>query len=191
MTVTELLAELRFTPDEFVSVNHKIGQTGTFHSAVMPPGQAPGYVEELPLTEADVWFGVNPVRGPERRGRGRGTERDVTRWAGCPLDVDVKEKAFAALEQAQEFIGLLSGMIGTRPTVVIYSGHGLQPIWTLEDAVLGDEATWGRAYRLSRRFGRLATHVAWTRFKANLDTVADLSRVLRVPGTFNHKDRLT
>jgi hypothetical protein len=105
--------------------------------------------------------------------------------------VDVKEKAFTDLGQAQEFIGLLSGMIGTRPTVVIYSGHGLQPIWTLEDTVLGDEATWDKAYRLSRRFGRLATHVAWTRFRANLDTVADLSRVLRVPGTCNHKDRWT
>jgi len=39
----------------------------------------------------------------------------VTRWAGMPLDLDVKEGAFRGLEEAIKCIDVLSEMVGTRP----------------------------------------------------------------------------
>ena len=101
--------------------------------------------------------------------------------------MDVKEGAFPDLDKAAEFVGVLSDMIGTRPSVLIHSGHGLQPLWPIEDGELDTQVQWARAYRLSRRFGRLATSVAGN-FSASLDNVSDLTRVLRVPGTTNWKD---
>ena len=79
-------------------------------------------------------------------------------------------------------------MLGTRPSVLIYSGHGMQPLWPIEDGVLDTEAKWEAAARLSRRFGRLVATVAWRDHHASVDSVFDLSRMLRVPGTFNVKD---
>jgi hypothetical protein len=101
--------------------------------------------------------------------------------------VDVKERAFPDLGMAAEFISVLSGIVETRPTVSIYSGHGIQPLWPIEDGELDTEEKWARAYRLSRRFGRLANRVAGD-FSASLDNVSDLARIVRVPGTTNWKD---
>jgi hypothetical protein len=110
------------------------------------------------------------------------------------LDCDVKPGAFESQEQAGEFINAMSDLIGTGTTVVIHSGHGLQPLWAITDAKLTDEhgefaeVAWSRAYRLTRVFGRFAAKVALESFGVTLDKVADLSRVLRVPDTTNWKD---
>ncbi|MGE5696834.1 MAG: hypothetical protein ACM4D3_16865 [Candidatus Sericytochromatia bacterium] len=100
--------------------------------------------------------------------------------------MDVKAGAFSDLATACDFVDALSGMVGTRPSHVIHSGHGLQPLWPIDDGVLDTEEKWTRAYRLSRRFGRLANRVA-SEFSARLDTVSDLARIVRVPGTTNWK----
>jgi hypothetical protein len=136
------------------------------------------------------WFGVNPTAGPARPpGSRRGTERDVTKWVTAYADLDVKPGAFTSLEQAAKFITEASALIGQRPSAVIHSGHGLQPLWPIEDAPLDTDEKWARAYRLSRRFGRLLQLVADKQFGGTkLDTVSDMSRVLRCPDTINWKD---
>ncbi|UYF96599.1 hypothetical protein OCS65_12995 [Rhodococcus aetherivorans] len=111
----------------------------------------------------------------------------MTRWAALYLDVDVKEGAFQGLGKAQEFIDRVSELIGTRPSVVIHSGHGLQPLWAIEDGRLDTPDARDRACQLSRRFGRFAANVA-EKYSASLDSVSDLARILRVPGTTNWKD---
>jgi hypothetical protein len=185
LNLDEVLDCLGRAEGEFTAVCHRpIG--GTFTSSVVKSLDASAEVKSLPSKEC-IWFSVNPTAGPERHNQGRGRERDVTRWAALYLDVDVKDGAFPDLDKGAEFVGVLSDMIGTRPSVVIHSGHGLQPVWPIEDGELDTDEKWGRAYRLSRRFGRLAARVAGD-FSASLDNVSDLTRVLRVPGTANWKD---
>jgi hypothetical protein len=143
---------------EFTAVCHRpIG--GAFTSSVVESASVSVQVKSLP-EKACIWFSVNPTAGPERHNQGRGREREVSRWAALYLDVDVKDGAFPDLDKAAEYIRVLSGMVGTRPSLMIYSGHGLQPVWPIEDGELDPEEKWSQAYRLNRRFGRLATKVA-------------------------------
>lgn len=170
---------------ELTAVCHRpIG--GPFKSSVVESGAASVGMNLLP-DRACVWFSVNPVHGPARVGQGRGGEKDVTRWASLYLDVDVKDGSFPDLDKALDFVDRLSGLAGARPSAMIFSGHGVQPLWPIENGELDCEDKWVRACKLSRRFGRLAVRVAGE-LSASLDTVSDLSRVLRVPGTRNWKD---
>jgi hypothetical protein len=173
LLLDEVLDSLRWADGEFTAVCHR-PISGEFTSSVVKSVDASARVKSLPDKQC-IWFSVNPTAGPERHNQVRGREREVTRWAALHLDVDVKEGAFPDLDKAAEFIGVLSDMIGTRPSVVIHSGHGLQPLWPIEDGGLDTEAKWARAYRLSRRFGRLAARVARD-FSASLDNVSDLTR---------------
>ena len=186
LDLDEVLDCLGRSDGEFTAVCHR-PIDGQFTSSVVKLIDTSAQVNSLPENEC-IWFSVNPTGGPERHNQGRGREREVTRWAALYLDLDVKPGAFPDLEKASEFIGVLSGMIGTRPSVVIHSGHGLQPLWPIEDGELDGEVKWARAYRLSRRFGRLAASVAASHSGAALDNVSDLTRILRVPGTTNWKD---
>jgi hypothetical protein len=185
LNLDEVLDCLGRAEGEFTAVCHR-PTGGEFTSSVVKPVDASAEVNSLP-EKACIWFSVNPTAGPERHNQGRGREREVSRWAALYLDVDVKDGAFPDLDKAAEFVGALSDMIGTRPSVVIHSGHGLQPVWPIEDGDLDTEVKWARAYRLSRRFGRLAARVAGD-FSVSLDKISDLTRVLRVPGTTNWKD---
>jgi hypothetical protein len=187
IAVGEILDSLGGQDGEYTAVCHKLG--GQFSSSVVESVDASSRVARLPA-QTDTWFSVNPTAGPAREHRGRGDERHVTRWAALCLDVDVKQGAFPSLDEAAEFISVLSGMVETRPTVLIYSGHGIQPLWPIEDGELDTEEKWVRAFRLSRRFGRLASRVAGD-FSARLDNVSDLARIVRAPGTTNWKDPAT
>jgi hypothetical protein len=184
-TLDEMLDCLGWQHGEYTAVCHKaVG--GQFAFSVAESANAAARVESLP-PQSNTWFSVNPTAGPARVGGRRGGNREVTRWAALVLDVDVEEGAFPDLDKAFEFVNAVSSMVGTRPSVVIHSGHGLQPLWPIEDCVLDAEEKWARAYALSRRFGRFAHRVA-NDFSASLDTVSDLARIIRVPETTNWKD---
>lgn len=185
MTFDEILDSLGSQHGEYTAVCHKpVG--GQFSPSVVESANAPARVESLP-DQADTWFSVNPTAGPARVGAGRGGDREVTRWAALVLDVDVKDGAFPDHDKAFEFINAVSSMVGTRPSQLIYSGHGLQPLWPVEDGVLDTKEKWIRASTLSHRFGRFAARIAGE-FSASLDNVSDLARIIRVPGTTNWKD---
>jgi hypothetical protein len=182
----ELLRLLRFTGDEFVSVCHKIGKDSRLYAAVMSPNDAPAYVENLAIDRADVWFGINPVRGPARIGR-RGRAQDVTRLACLPADLDVTESKCPTLDAAHYIIDDVSGKICQRPVAVTSSGHGLQPLWAVSGGQIGDGFTTEQAKALLDWFKQLVKDVAH-QHGCKVDSVFDLPRILRVPGTFNCKD---
>jgi hypothetical protein len=120
-----LLDTLGFTDDEFVSIGHDAD--GQFRTAVGTPAGAGNFVSALP-DGANVYFGVNPVCGPARQGKGRGTAEDVTRLGALYADLDVKPGACPSLTVAEAIIDELSGMLGTRPSAITHSGGGLHPI---------------------------------------------------------------
>lgn len=172
LTFSDLLGVLGH--ESFTSVCHK-PPGGQFWSDVVPSYAAPDYVHP----EQDAWFGVNPLTHiPEE---GRGTAADVARLAAVYADLDVKPSGMPDMLKASEVVADLGVMLGTMPSAMVMSGHGLQPYWPIEDGPSGADAQ-----ALLRRWGRLVAHVAEIR-GGKVDPVYDLARVLRVPGTTNYK----
>jgi P4 family phage/plasmid primase-like protien len=176
-----LLDVLRFSDDEYVSICHKING-GPFCTAVCTPGQAAAEVGSLPA-DADIYFGINPVKGPARRNGGRGKAEHVTRLAVLPADLDVKSGGCLNLDVAHAIIDNLSAILGTRPSAVTHSGGGLHPYWVIRDGAAGNDVDQAA---LLRRWGRLVKAVA-NHHESKVDSIFDLPRVLRVPETYNCK----
>lgn len=189
MTVSlpDLLDLLNYN-GELVQIAHKSTHR-PFSATVVDHCQAQAVVNSLPA--GDTWFGVNPVREVDS---GRPGAADVTRLAGLWVDLDVKPAGCPSWEIAQRIIDELAAMLGVLPVAVTDSGHGLQPIWAIDDAPIVEHGAendqdWiprDEARALLRRWGRLVAAVA-ERFGSRVDTVFDLPRILRVPGTVNYK----
>lgn len=180
LNVPDVLNLLHYTPQEHVSICEKHpGATFTAHTMASPQATING------LDGADVWFGVNPI---DPTSAGRGTAAQVTRWSALWADLDVKPGGCPDMDTARTITDVVSDMLTSRPVALIYSGHGLQPIWAIDPAdkgaLLADRP---HARALLRRFGRLVAGVA-ERHGAGVDSVFDLARVLRAPGTVNHKN---
>ena len=171
--------------DGFTAVCHQpIG--GEFRSSVTESADAASLAD---VADADLWFGINPVTGPARTRSGRGRSDDVTKLSCLWVDFDVKEGACASLTEAQAIINDLAVALGTKPAVLIWSGHGVQPLWLIddEDAVLTSPEDNLRAATLIKRWRRLVENFAEKR-GASVDAVFDLARILRIPGTKNYKE---
>lgn len=176
-----LRGTLGHTGSEYSSLLYTPAVNGPARSEVLVPSDAVTRASGLADSHQALWFGVNPTEGPARKGQGRGGNDSVTRIAGLCADVDVKKGACATLDIAKAVVDELSILLGSRPSVVIYSGGGLQPIWPIAD---GDNLEAGR--KVLDRWGRAVQAVANGR-KIKLDNVSDAARVLRVPGSYNHK----
>jgi hypothetical protein len=139
----------------------------------------------------DCWFSVQPLA--DRVVSGRGTARDVIGLRALYADLDMKPGGMRTAEDALAVIQTLAEMLNAEPVAVVASGHGYQPYWRIER---GPGTDWSddsddprrtEAAALLRRFGRLVARLADVRGAA-VDSVYDLPRVLRVPGTVNRKD---
>lgn len=150
-------------------------------------------------TDRDTWWGVNPISGSVHRGRG--TESDVTRVRAVWADLDVKTGSLASLAECYAVADLLAEWVGSSPSVLIESGHGLQPIWRVRSTPKQPNRVaehWpdsaGEMWPLEHwrtvaaRWGGLVAAAAESVHpSARVDSVFDLSHILRCPGTVNHK----
>ncbi len=105
-------------------------------------------------------------------------------WAD--LDVnggpDAKEGAAPSFDSALELAHSL-----LEPTILVSSGYGLQAWWLLEDPWLfSSTAERQQAKRIIAGY-QGALRAAARRLGWGLDATQDLARVMRLPGTFNHK----
>lgn len=182
VTLADLAAEL-FQPTEHISIN-TAAPGGRFSSRIIPITEIP---RDLPQ-DRNVWFSVNPVHPGVQ---GRGTVEDATRWAALYADLDVKPGALPSMGAAENVVANLMWMLDVSPTVTIYSGHGLQPAWQVDPedpaADLTDPRNRENAIALMRRWGRLVNRVAADHGATTVDSVFDLARILRAPGTINWK----
>lgn len=137
----------------------------------------------------DVYVGVGLASsslGPHRRARAS----EVSAIPGLVADLDVAGpghrgvQLFESLEAADDFLGALP----LAPTLTVASGGGLHAWWLLrEPALLEDDEDRTEAVEMSLGWARLLGGEAEKR-GYKLDAVWDLARILRVPGTINHKD---
>jgi hypothetical protein len=143
----------------------------------------------LSQSNCDVYVGVSLHKrqgGPHDRAKAELVDGIV----GLYLDIDVageghKKKGLPpSVDDARR---LLEETYPQAPTIVIDSGHGLQAWFLFKEPWLfasADERNRAAAVSkgLNARLIRAASKRGWS-----ADNVGDLARVLRVPGTLNHK----
>jgi hypothetical protein len=152
-------------------------------------------MDALPGFNTYLGMGLSRERlGPRRRMRASNVDALTCVWA----EIDIAGQAHAAqtlpadVAQAR---AVLDSM-GLVPSMVWHSGHGLQAAWLLDEPwTFGDQGADAAARDAERDAAAelvrdwrasIAVHAhRLGRFK--VDSVHDLSRVLRVPGTTNRK----
>ncbi len=149
-----------------------------FASKTIRVDLADNVVAALDSLENNVWFEINPSSVS-----GRATAQDITKLSAVYIDIDYKENGAGSVKQAREFVDLISGLIGVGPSVVVYSGHGIQPYWTIEDD--SDSDSLGTS--LLNRWGAFCKFLAASQ-DMQLDSVFDMPRLFRAPGSRNFKD---
>lgn len=117
-------------------------------------------------TDYDVYFGVAP-RVPDEDGVLKGRLANIVRCPVVWLDLDVKEGAFSRKDR-------LSQLESHPPNFLVDSGYGFHAYWRLDRDLTPEEAR--------TLMKGMASH-----FKAD-PGATDPSRVLRWPGTVNHKN---
>lgn len=135
----------------------------------------------------DIYWGCGLLRVRPRKGRG--TWKDVAAIPGLWADIDVREgradceKAYCST--IDEAISLAQQL--APPSLIVHTGGGLHCYWLFREPWVFDSADEQiEASGLSAYWQNTLQYVASTRGR-QIDKTADLSRVLRVPGTWNHK----
>lgn len=140
--------------------------------------------------KSEVYVGVGLA--PKNFGKGKRCPADqIAGIGGVWIDFDIagpahkKENLPPTLEALEGL--LMEGKL--KPSMTVLSGNGLQAYW-LFDAVwyfkTADEreAATLLSLKWTRYFQELAKKRGWA-----VDSVWDLARVMRLPGTFNNKDK--
>ena len=140
----------------------------------------------------DVYTGVGlaPQTGVRLTAHNRIKERQVAGIPGFWADIDVRHPVHKRESQLPPTAKLALEALADlpcQPTLIVDSGHGLQLWWLLERPWLFDTPEeLEQAFRASRWWHSLIKdrfqHKGWV-----VDSTFDLSRVMRLPGTWNNK----
>jgi P4 family phage/plasmid primase-like protien len=145
-------------------------------------------VTKVRRATGSAYLGVNRMRSGV--GGGRGCAEDVLWLDALWIDIDpYKYNDNAERSIARDIINAISVILQADPVSVVDSGRGLHPYWGVDGFgwAPGDAASRDEARAVLKWFGELARGVA-SAHGATLDPVWDLPRVMRVPGSTNHKD---
>lgn len=161
------------------------------HVAASDPAAIIHTAIELDGHGFDTYVGV-AVRDPSLAGSTRrGTKGECTALTALFADVDLLAPGHAAQNlpaDPVDAIRTVAAAVGAAPSMVVHSGGGLHPYWLLEDPLLLDTAAARReADEMLKALGA-RIEPAFAARGWHFDTqVQDLSRILRVPGTYNRK----
>jgi len=139
---------------------------------------ADSVIAALDALENNIWFEINPSNV-----NGRATARDIDQLAAVYIDIDYKDGGAGSVQAARDFVNLITDVIGVGPTAIVYSGHGIQPYWAIEDDHMDNALATG----VLNRWGAFCKFLAASQ-GIQLDSVFDLPRIFRAPGSRNFKD---
>ena len=139
-------------------------------------------------TKTNTFFGVGLRKNILKNGF-RGSERNILCITTLYADIDVKSEAHAqtslpsSVDEATEFLHSLK----IKPSIIVNSGNGIHGYWLLDKPFI-IETEEGRKHISSifKGFGRYVNSEA-KKHEWKIDSIYDLARILRVPGTINHK----
>jgi len=186
LSLTELLTgPLGYTENELVAICTE-SPTKAWGAEVVKVSKVADLIEKY-ATGINAYYSVNALRAGLPKGA-KGGIVDVTRLGALHADIDVKPgTGVASFEKGQEIIDTLSGWLGTTPTAVTMSGHGFHPLWSVEPVWIADAEDRARVLALLSRW-KEAVRRAGASADSAPDSVFNLDRVLRAPGTQNVKD---
>lgn len=138
-------------------------------------------------TKENVYLGCG-LRGANLGPTERGKKADVVAIPGVWLDLDYgSEHKKPNLPQTEADAMTLLGEMGPAPSIIVHSGRGLQAWWLFNEPwVFESDEDRAKAERLT--MGWCST--LRSRAKAHgwdADQVGDITRVMRLPGTWNRK----
>ncbi len=132
----------------------------------------------------NVFFGVSLTNKPFPENRRAGV-KDINLQLGIWIDIDVQggshigEKYPPSIEVAISFLPL-------KPSIIVNSGYGIHAYYLFSKALVIGEHNRNEATERNRKFIEIVRENAGN-YKESVDSVQDLSRILRMPGTFNYK----
>lgn len=137
----------------------------------------------------DVYLGVGTRLaglGPSKRGG----DDEVSGLAGLVADFDLlgpgHQKTNLPRDRAE--VGVILSRLPLQPSAIVQTGGGIHCWWLFAELwMLDSEAERQKAKALSRGWAGRIKAIAREQ-RLDVDAVHDLARVLRVPGTLNHKN---
>ncbi len=137
----------------------------------------------------DIYFGIG-ARKENFAGTKRGKAEDISSISCLWYDLDVKgsaHKQTALPETKEEGLQFLREC-GYEPSIVIDSGNGLHCYWLLENYIgVATEKHRENISNLMSEFQKQLNQKAKERGWV-MDNTSDIARVLRLPGSINHKN---
>lgn len=140
--------------------------------------------------DQDTYVGCG-VSGQALTAYQRCKANDIAGIPGAWLDIDIQDSVHKKtnLPKNEEEALAIVNSFPLKPTIIIHSGHGFQCWWVFEKFVSF------KSHKVRDEADDLLYQFQWTmRDKARsmnceIDMTHDLSRVLRIPETFNHKTK--
>jgi hypothetical protein len=159
--------------------------TRTFHADRLEDAAA---YSLLTARNHDVYFGIGLQKESPRNGK-RGGSDGVILIPGFWMDIDirgenhVKEMLPNSLDDVMDFLKTLP----YQPTISIFTGGGVQAYWLFENQWIFDNAEERSKARDQSKQFQASINIRAARLGWSLDDTSDLARLLRLPGTYNHK----
>ncbi len=163
------------------------------HSEWFPPSKPDAVVryitQALRSPQVNIYFCVG-LHGQQVTDGKRGDAANIIAIPALHADIDIAHHTHkkAKLPPSRDAAHSLLKVIPFAPSIVINSGHGIQvywllrELWRLENDLARQEAT-QLLQRLQATIHAAAKLEGWT-----IDSTFDLSRLLRLPGTYNCKE---
>ena len=135
----------------------------------------------------DVYFGLHLMDETPPRG-GRASRDRIRCISFLHGEYDVKGPAHKEEKLPETLDELLHFLHGLEcpPSILVHSGNGVHAYWLLEEPVEVNDENRAWIQQVMKGYEKhihsLGREHGW-----NFDPVADLARVLRIPGTMNHK----
>jgi hypothetical protein len=173
------------SPGWFTIVTIKDGKPRTVGVSTDDLDRAARAIEKAAETH-DVYVSCATYKTKPEKGR-RGSLKDVASIPGFWADLDIGQEGHKPAdrpnpETEEQAFGIIDGL--PEPSAVVHSGGGLQAWWffdkpwIFDDPKAAQKASTEWHQGLVKRAGELGLHV---------DSLGDLPRILRAPGTANWK----
>ena len=182
-------------PQAFKDILYGDADTGWLTVFYTPSRQTVWFPVTAPVPNLDLeqncYLGLGIRRQRPDNNRTRGKTDDIIGIPGLWLDLDYHSpgahKARHPLPPTEKAALSLLDAAPYRPSLIIHSGHGLQVYWLFKEITCfdsqADRETFGRLCRgWQKLFQQAGRNRGW-----HVDSTADLTRVLRIPGTRNLK----
>ncbi len=183
---------------EFLGEIYKGCETGFITLTTLPSRNTKWFkvneIEKIAKTaeiigqKTNVFFGVG-LRNKVLKNGLRGSEKDISCITTLYADIDVKGDAHAQKflpKTIDEAVDFLNGL-NLKPSIIVWSGNGIHSYWLLDKPFkIENSEDRNRIILIFRGFGKYINFEA-RKHDWKLDNVYDLARILRVPGSINHK----